>query len=106
MLMPETKKKSRRNLFIGLGLVVVLLVAMVLSTKFLTPEELAASVPKKFDPAQAAYELWTKAQTEIPANAQPLGEVVPAMQEDLKAAATQVQGGVTGRGHVCLPGQV
>jgi predicted lipoprotein len=89
MLMPATKKKSRRNLFIVLGLVVVLLVAMVLSTKFLTPEELAAVGPKKFDPAQTASELWTKAQTEIPANAQPLGEVVPAMQKDLKAAATE-----------------
>jgi predicted lipoprotein len=89
MLMPATKKKSRRNMFIVLGLVVVLLVAMVLSTKFLTPEELAAVGPKKFDPAQTASELWTKAQTEIPANAQPLGEVVPAMQKDLKAAATE-----------------
>jgi predicted lipoprotein len=88
MLMPATKKK-RRNLFIVLGLVVVLLVAMVLSTKFLTPEELAAVGPKKFDPAQTANELWTKAQTEIPANAQPLGEVVPAMQKDLEAAATE-----------------
>jgi predicted lipoprotein len=89
MLMPATKKKSRRNLFIVLGLVVVLLVAMVLSTKFLTPEELAAVGPKKFDPAQTASELWTKAQTEIPANAQPLGEVVPAMQKDLEAASTK-----------------
>ena len=89
MLMPTTKKKSRRNLFIVLGLVVVLLVAMVLSTKFLTPEELAAVGPKKFDPAQTASELWTKAQTEIPANAQPLGEVVPAMQKDLEAASTK-----------------
>jgi predicted lipoprotein len=89
MLMPATKKKSRRNLLIVLGLVVVLLVAMVLSTKFLTPEELAAVGPKKFDPAQTASELWTKAQTEIPANAQPLGEVVPAMQKDLEAASTK-----------------
>ena len=89
MLMPATKKKSRRNMFIVLGLVVVLLVAMVLSTKFLTPEELAAVGPKKFDPAQTASELWTKAQTEIPAIAQPLGQVVPAMQKDLEAAATK-----------------
>jgi predicted lipoprotein len=89
MLMPETKKKSRRNLFIVLGLVAVLLVAMVLSTKFLTPEELEATLPKQFDPAEAASELWTKAQTEIPANAQPLGEVVPAIQSDAEAAAKQ-----------------
>jgi predicted lipoprotein len=103
MLMPETKKKSRRNLFIGLGLIGVLLVAMVLSTKFLTPEELTATLPKKFDPAQSANELWTKAQTEIPANAQPLGEVVPAMQKDLKAAATQYKAVSPAEGAYAFP---
>src|SRR5215211_6015083 len=89
MLMPEAKKKSRRNLFIGLGLVVVLIIAMVLSTKFLTPEELTAALPKKFDPSETASDLWTKAQTEIPSNAEPLGQVAPAIQSDLKAAATK-----------------
>ena len=62
---------------------------MVLSTKFLTPEELAAIAPKQFDPAQTASDLWTKAQAELPAKAQPLGQVVPAVQTDLKAAATK-----------------
>jgi predicted lipoprotein len=89
MLQPAGKKKSRRNLFIVLGIIVVLLIAMILSTKFLNPQELSAALPKKFDPKQSASELWSKAQTEIPANAQPLGEVVPAMQKDLKAAATK-----------------
>jgi predicted lipoprotein len=103
MLMPETKKKSRRNLFIALGLIAVLLVAMVLNTKFLTPEELTATLPKKFDPAQSANELWTKAQTEVPANAQPLGEVVPAMQEDLKAAATQYKAVSPAEGTYAFP---
>jgi predicted lipoprotein len=103
MLMPETKKKSRRNLFIGLGLIAVLLVAMVLSTKFLTPEELTATLPKKFDPAQSANELWTKAQTEVPANAQPLGELVPAMQKDLKAAATQYKAVSPAEGTYAFP---
>ena len=103
MLMPATKKKSRRNMFIVLGLIVVLLVAMVLSTKFLTPEELAAVGPKKFDPAQAANELWTKAQTEIPANAQPLGQVVPAMQKDLEAAATKYKAASPAEGTYAFP---
>jgi predicted lipoprotein len=89
MLQSAGKKKSRRNLFIVLGLIVVLIIAMIFSTKFLTPEELTAALPKKFDPKQTASDLWSKAQTEIPANAQPLGEVVPAMQKDLKAAATK-----------------
>jgi predicted lipoprotein len=89
MLQPASKMKSRRNLFIALGIIVVLIIAMILSTKFLTPEELAAVGPKKFDAKQTASDLWSKAQKEIPNNAQPLGEVVPAMQQDLKAAATK-----------------
>jgi predicted lipoprotein len=89
MLQPASKAKSRRNLFIVLGIIVVVLIAMILSTKFLTPQELAAVGPKKFDPKQTAADLWGKAQTDIPNNAQPLGEVVPATQKDLKAAATE-----------------
>jgi predicted lipoprotein len=89
MLQPASKMKARRNLFIALGIIVVLIIAMILSTKFLTPEELAAVGPKKFDAKQTASDLWSKAQKEIPNNAQPLGEVVPAMQKDLKAAATK-----------------
>jgi predicted lipoprotein len=103
MLMPAGKKKSRRNLFITLGVIVVLIIAMALSTKFLTPEELAAVGPKKFDPAQTANELWTKAQTEIPANAQPLGQVVPAMQKDLKAAATKYNAASPAEGAYAFP---
>ena len=103
MLMPATKKKSRRNLFIVLGVIVVVVIAMVLSTKFLTPEELAAVGPKKFDPAQTANELWTKAQTEVPANAQPLGQVVPAMQKDLEAAATKYKAESPAEGAYAFP---
>jgi predicted lipoprotein len=102
MLMPAAKK-SRRNLFIGLGLIVVLIIAMVLSTKFLTPEELAAVGPKKFDPAQTASDLWTKAQTEIPANAQPLGQVVPAVQTDVKAAVTKYKAVSPAEGAYAFP---
>jgi predicted lipoprotein len=102
MLMPAAKK-SRRHLFIGLGLIVVLIIAMVLSTKFLTPEELAAVGPKKFDPAQTASDLWTKAQTEIPANAQPLGQVVPAVQTDVKAAVTKYKAVSPAEGAYAFP---
>jgi predicted lipoprotein len=74
---------------IGIGLVVVLLIAMVFSTKFLTPEQLAAALPKPFDAKQTAEELFAKAQSELPTKAQPLGEVVTAIQTDIKAAATK-----------------
>ena len=103
MLQPASKKKSRRNLFIVLGIIVVLIIAMILSTKFLTPEELAAVGPKKFDAKQTASDLWGKAQTEIPNNAQPLGEVVPAMQKDLKAAATKYKAVSPAEGAYAFP---
>jgi predicted lipoprotein len=103
MLQPASKKKSRRNLFIVLGIIVVLIIAMILSTKFLTPEELAAVGPKKFDAKQTAADLWGKAQTEIPNNAQPLGEVVPAMQKDLKAAATKYKAVSPAEGAYAFP---
>ena len=103
MLMPTNKPKSRRNLYVVLGVILVLLVAMVLSTRFLTPEELAAVGPKKFDPKQAAADVWAKAQTEVPANAQPLGEVIPAVQSDVKGAATKYKAVSPASGSYAFP---
>ncbi len=80
-----------RNRLIGLGMIAALLVAMVLSTKFLTPAELAAVGPKKFDAKQTAAELFTKAQAELPAQAKELAEVLSAIQSDPKAAAKKYQ---------------
>lgn len=73
----------------GVAALVVLLVAMLLSTKFLTPSELAAAQPKKFNPRETATGLYRKAQTDVAAQAQPLGEVVNALQSDPKAAAAK-----------------
>jgi len=84
---------KRRSLsvgrLVGIGLLVVLLVAMVLNTKFLTPAELAAAGPVKFDPNQTANELFDKAKSELPAQAEPLGEVITAIQADPKSAAAK-----------------
>jgi predicted lipoprotein len=85
--MQRTHRKKIRNRIIGAGLALVLLVAMIASTKFFTPEELAAALPKPFDPETVATELYQKASTELAAAAKPLGEVVPAVQTDPKAAA-------------------
>jgi len=76
-----------RNRLVGVVLLVALLVAMALNTKFLTPSEVAAIAPKAFDPSQTADELYTRAAEELPEKAKPLGEVVPALQADLPAAA-------------------
>ncbi|HEY4630713.1 MAG TPA: DUF2291 family protein [Blastococcus sp.] len=70
-------------------LVAVLVVLMLLNTKFLTPAEVAAIAPKPFDPAQTAADLYAKAQSNLAEQAAPLGEVVPAIQTDVKAAAQQ-----------------
>lgn len=70
---------------------VVLVVLMVLNTKFLTPAEVAAIAPKPFDPAQTAADVWSRARTELPGRAAPLGAVVPAVQSDVKGAATKYQ---------------
>ena len=85
--MQRAHRSLRPARLIGLGLLVVLVVAMVLNTKFLNPEELAAAGPVKFDPKATADELFTKAKAELPDKASEVGEVVPAMQADTKAAA-------------------
>jgi predicted lipoprotein len=64
---------------------------MALNTKFLTPAEVAAIAPKPFDPAQVASDLYAQAEQELPGRAQPLGEVVPALQADAAAAAEKYQ---------------
>ncbi len=80
-----------RNRLIGLVVLIIVLVAMILNTKFLTAEELAAAGPKKFDPQQTATDLFAKAQSELPGKAADLGEVLPALQSDLKGAAEKYQ---------------
>lgn len=85
--MPRPHRLLSRTRLVGLVLLVALVVAMALNTKFLTPAEVAAIAPKPFDPAQTAAELYAQAQDELPDRAQPLGEVVPAVQADVQAAA-------------------
>ena len=71
--MSQARRTFSRNRLIALGLIVVLVVVMILNTKFLTPEELAAAGPTKFDPAATADELFTKAKTELPDRAADAG---------------------------------
>ena len=75
-----------RGRVIGLVAVVALVVAMFLSTKFLTPTELAAALPKPFNPAETAAQLYDQAKTEVPTKAADLGDVLTAIQDDPKAA--------------------
>lgn len=97
------KNPQTRNRLIVAGLLVVLVVAMVLSTRFLTPEEVAAAGPKKFDPTASADELFARAKTELPGKAKPLGEVVPAIQSDPKAAAEKYEAVSPSEGSYVFP---
>jgi predicted lipoprotein len=96
------RSPSRTRLIVG-ALLAVLVVVMALNTKFLTPAEVAAIAPKPFDPAQTAAELWGKAQSDLPGQAAPLGEVVPAMQSDLKGAASTYKAVTPNEGAYVFP---
>ncbi len=89
--MPRAHRSRTRARLIGAVVLVVLVVAMALNTKFLTPAEVAAIAPKPFDPAQVATDLYGQAEQDLPGRAQPLGEVVPAMQADVAAAAEEYE---------------
>jgi predicted lipoprotein len=97
--MSQARRTFSRNRLIALGLIVVLVIVMILNTKFLTPEELAAAGPKKFDPAATANELFTKAKAELPDRAAELGEVLTAVQDDPGAAAEKYQATVPTEGN-------
>ena len=87
--MQLTQSSPSRTRLIAGALLAVLVILMVLNTKFLTPEEVAAIAPKAFDPAQSAADIWAKAQSDLPAQAAPAGEVIPAFQSDVKGAAAK-----------------
>lgn len=64
-----------------------LLVAMMLNTRFVTPDELASMGPEEFDPEQSAAELYEKAKSDLPDGATPLAELLTALQDDVAETA-------------------
>lgn len=68
-----------------------LLVAMTLSTRFVTPDELASIGPEKFDPAQTAEDLFTEANETIPDAATPLPELLTGLQKDVAGTADDLE---------------
>ena len=101
--MPSPHRRIGRTRLVGALLLVALLVAMALNTKFLTPAEVAAIAPKPFDPARTAADLYAKAQQDLPDQAQPLGEVVPAVQADVKAAGQKYKAVTPAEGSYVFP---
>lgn len=92
-----------RARLVGAVLLVALVVAMALNTKFLTPAEVAAIAPKPFDPAAIATDLFAGAKDELPDRAQPLGEVVPALQADVAGAAEEYEASVPAENSYVFP---
>jgi predicted lipoprotein len=105
-LMQRPHRSRTRARIIGAVVLVVLVVAMALNTKFLTPAEVAAIAPKPFDPAQVATDLYAQAEDELPGRAKPLAEVVPALQADVAAAAEQYEATIPAEGSYVFPVQL
>ncbi|MDX6320433.1 MAG: hypothetical protein QOF52_291 [Propionibacteriaceae bacterium] len=101
--MPTPHRYLGRTRLIGIGLTVALLVAMALNTKFLTPAELAAIGPVRFDAKQTAAELFAKAQTDLPGRTNELSEVLPAIQSGPKAAAEKFEAATPAEGTYVFP---
>ena len=101
--MQRAHRSRARNRIIGAVVLAVLVVAMALNTKFLTPAQVAAIAPKPFDPAAIATDLYGRAGDDLPDRAQPLGEVVPALQADLAAAAEKYEATSPAEGSYVFP---
>lgn len=82
------RNKLITRLVVAAGLV-ALAIAMVLNTKFLTPEEVDALTPEEFDPQATAQELYSTAQSELTQNPAELSELAAALDEDSEAAAEE-----------------
>ena len=101
--MQRTHPSTRRGGLVVCVLLVALLVAMAMSTKILTPQQVAAIAPKPFDPAQVAADVWAGAQRDLPGRAAPLPEVVQAFQTDLKSAAAKYRATSPNEGSYVFP---
>lgn len=102
----ETKRKQssplRRRLILGAALG-ALVVAMLLNTKFLTPEEVAAITPEEFDPAATAQELYEQTESGLIEDPHELNVVVEALAEDPEAAAEELEAFTPSAGTAAYP---
>jgi predicted lipoprotein len=75
---------------IGALALVALVIAMALSTRFVTREELAAMGPVAFSPSKTADELFADANQELPRQATPLAELLTGLQKDIAGTAEEL----------------
>lgn len=100
----SSRSKSRLILRLSIAAaLVVLVLAMIFNTKFLTPEEVEALTPEEFDPAETAQELFDAAQTDLLEDPAELSEVVPALAEDPETAVEEFGGARPSEGTLAFP---
>lgn len=71
----------------GVVALAALLAAMVLNTRFVTPDQLASFGPEEFDPSEAAEQLYGEAGKVLPERAVPLPELLDDLHADVAKAA-------------------
>lgn len=96
----HTQRRKLIPRLIGAGALLVLVIAMLLNTKFLTPEEVDALTPDQFDPEETAQELYASVQSEMTEDPAPLGDVTSALDEDPEAAAEEFEAQTVSEGTV------
>lgn len=98
----RAQRKKLIPRLIGAGALLLLVVAMLLNTKFLTPDEVDALNPDQFDPQETAAELYASVQTELMESPAPLGDVTSALDEDPDAAAEEFDASSVSEGTVAF----
>jgi predicted lipoprotein len=104
---PQSRTTGKNSLmkWIPAALAIVLLVAMAMSTKFLTAQEAADLQPKVFDAKEWAAENYDKAIETLSAKGTDLPVLAPAVLAD-PAAAAQQYGRDMGNGSYAFPVKV
>lgn len=98
------RRRSSRRLrrAVGLGAVVALVIAMVVSTRYVTPEEASALNPAAFDAATYVDTEFPGIVESLASEATDVTELVPALTAD-PAAAAEEYGVDVGSGSVSYP---
>jgi predicted lipoprotein len=75
---------------VGALALVALVLAMALSTRFVTRDELASMGPTAFSPEATADELFAEANETLPREATPLAELLTGLQKDIAGTAEEL----------------
>jgi predicted lipoprotein len=95
-------RSSRIPTIVTAALAALLLVAMGVSTRWLTPAQVDALTPKPFDPAEYAAQKFPEIQAFVAAKAVDVTALVPALSEDADAAGKKF-GVDSGSGKFTIP---